>query len=203
MHARGLGLDGSIRRECNLGKVLAVAALAVVTGVTLPSTAQDLEFKGSKFGDSTAAFQGLQRGYVCMDGRDPCELLVWFIPDGREDATMTYAGEPARGFSARFMNDRLAHVLVHIKPSSYERVVVGLSSKYGKPTRVDRSVVKNRMGTSFQQASSTWVRKDGTIHVLRYGSGLDEGLVSIGSVEWNKDLARREAEAKAKSKIDL
>ena len=174
----------------------------VIALASLGANAQGVDFKGSKFGDTTAQFQELQRGFVCADGGDPCRMLAWSTPEGREDATMTYAGETAKGFYAKFDEDKLVSVEVRIRPESFDRVLVGLTGKFGKP-KLHRSVVQNRMGVKFDQVSASWSRKDGLILARRYAEDVSSGVIHLVSPGLAKQIQTNEAAANNKAKSDL
>lgn len=169
---------------------------------SLGANAQSMDFKGSKFGDTTAQFQELQRGFICADGSDPCRMLVWSTPDGREDATMTYAGETAKGFYAKFDEDKLVSVEVRIRPESFDRVLAGLTGKFGKP-KLQRSVVQNRMGAKFEQVTASWSRKDGLILASKYTDEVTSGVIHLVSPGLARQALANEAAANRKAKSDL
>lgn len=175
----------------------------VLSGLVGLANAQGIDFKGSKFGDSTEQFMAAQQGFRCMRGSQPCELMAVFAPEGRDDMLITYAGEPVRSISASFKADRLQQVSIRIKPESAETIVTTLSKRYGKPTKVSRSEAQTKAGAKFSQVITMWRRKDGDIDVLRYGATIDAGYVTLSSPEWLADAKERAKQDEKKASDDL
>ena len=93
----------------------------------------------------------------------------------------------------------LSSVWVFYPPQSTEQVIGALTEKYGKPTRVDSSTVQNRMGAAFEQNSTRWVRRDGTIVARRYAASLDHGLaILFGLDEYRRATATADPKKSSK-----
>lgn len=177
--------------------------LAICIAMTGLAHGQALEFKGSRFGESQAEFRDKQPGLQCPWPKQTCDVMDWSAPEGRDDAMMTYAGEPMRAVEAQFEDGRLMAVTIEVKSESFDSVRTALVGKYGRPTSTLRSKVKTKIGATFDQVVVSWIRKDGVIRLSRYGDTIETGVVSLRSAEWVKKQAGKNAEAERKAAADL
>lgn len=94
---------------------------------------------------------------------------------------------------AQFEDTGLRRVTVEFSPSSFDRLEKALRERYGPPSTENRETMQNRMGATFENQRSTWIKASGVLWNTKYASSLDRGAVHILSQEeWDRTKQREE-----------
>jgi hypothetical protein len=72
---------------------------------------------------------------------------------------------------------RLYMVMVTPRSDHYQTIVDALAVKYGKPTDVAVSKVKNRMGAEFNDEVATWKNDSSSITVKKFNDNIGQSIV--------------------------
>lgn len=171
-------------------------AIAAICLSTLPASGQAIEFKGVKLGATREEFTTAHPRFDCKPRYmyDPCETYWMLRPKGDWYDDPSYAGEKVESIFVNFKDEKLARVSIDFRSESFERIVLAVTSKYGKPNRMLRSTVETRLGVKRQNDHVMWSKPDGEISISRYGSTIDNGVVLMRST--STIAADREAEKK-------
>lgn len=103
---------------------------------------------------------------------------------------------------ANYINDALVRVDISIALISYQSIMEALITKYGKPARVTKQEVRNRMGAKFEDEESTWKAGGVTLNLQKYGYDLTKSLVTYildSSVPEVNDRMKKRTSESAKS----
>jgi hypothetical protein len=67
--------------------------------------------------------------------------------------------------------------------SHFGTVLKALGDRYGTPDSFEKPIVKNRMGTEFENAIAVWKKAGVTLKVEKYGPNLDTSTVTY-TTDW-------------------
>lgn len=172
---------------------------------------EDLSYKGVALGDSKATF--MQRlphydcsGLGCSFNLDRCygssvgimndEVYESYKKKGRECIEGTsFGGTTVEHGYASFIDGKLSKLTLTTQTSNMEMLSAVLEEKFGQPASVDRTPVKTRAGTTFQNWVKTWNSQKGVMLVSLHGSSIDEGIIVLMSHE----AEQKENESRKKS----
>lgn len=79
---------------------------------------------------------------------------------------------------ANYINDALVRVDISIALTHYQSIMEALITKYGKPARVKKQEVRNKMGAKFEDEESTWMAGGVTLTLQKYGRDLTKSSVT-------------------------
>lgn len=186
-----------------MGMKNVIAAVALSAASCL-AWAQDLEFKGLRFGMTLEEVQEVHKGARCQRGSSPCEMFS--IEDQLYQSgasVMTFGGVPATLLMGEMLAGRTQAFSARIKSAQFDAVAAAIATKYGPPTSRAKSAVTTRLGATFEQETLTWDRKDGAIIAKRYATSIDQSQVAVFSNDWVKNASSRATGAAIKGAADL
>lgn len=124
------------------------------------------------------------------------------IPLGSpSEALSTLGGAKVKVWQVTLQNGRSVAVHVTLPSGEFDQVKASMVERFGKPVAQESSVVSNRMGAKFDQASYSWTKGGSTIVIKKRGAQVDEMLVSLTSATALREFAAgREAEIRKGAK---
>jgi hypothetical protein len=97
-------------------------------------------------------------------------------------------------------NSPIQEVQVNFKSDNYGKLLDLMLNKFGLPAKTEKSVVKNRMGATFDKVSNFWNISGHSIYLTNIGGKIDEGFLRV----CHPDQVRRDIEKSRKEgKSDL
>lgn len=141
-----------------------VAALALVSTCSVNA----LEIKGLKIGQPVdcASIKALETrsgtfSDACNNGRPSWYTETEFL-NGKAMLRLTQS--PDRVLLSVAVGESVGF--------NFEEALDALTVKFGAPTLIDKSVIQNRMGASFDQIEATWVDGDETLVLRKHGASI-------------------------------
>lgn len=167
------------------------AALMGTIFLASAQTPESFSYKGVALGSSLSAFSAALPLYKCGEAsctysRQECAPVTGsgnsqeFTRrlDECRDGT-SYGGALITYGRATFIDGKLASIYL-ISPWM-ERLDKALSEKYGSPSAIDTTPVKNKMGAEFPNWVKTWSIGSDRLTVSQRASKIDEGSVLVES----------------------
>lgn len=156
------------------------------------SAASGLEVKGIQLGSPESDVIAAMKSPHCSESKGAryCHDI------GRP----TFGGQPVEMLSAEIKEGGTATVLVSFKERSFSAVIAALQAKYGEPSSDKSSVVKNRMGASFDHREVSWVQGEQVLVARQRSGSIDKSsvmLVSLSNLERAKEERSERAERDA------
>lgn len=97
----------------------------------------------------------------------------------------------------------LGKITLLLKASEFPAVRTALRSKFGTPTKVERSTVRNTAGAPFPDEVHTWVRADGVVMAAWRAGAVDTASVLfVSKAQMAQDVAE-EHQRRKKQRTDL
>ncbi|WP_157198179.1 hypothetical protein [Methylomonas sp. DH-1] len=114
------------------------------------------------------------------------------IPSYSCSGNTTVAKEPASVFVVIDTESIVKVVEMKLSPDSYDNVNLELIKKYGVPSKINNSIVKNIFGVHFEQSISTWVDKNGNeIFYSKYTSSLDKSYLRFSTRSYRDSIEEK------------
>jgi hypothetical protein len=93
-------------------------------------------------------------------------------------------------------------IIIYVKENHFSDIVNALNEKYGA-VKPKISVVKNRMGVSFENAKYLWRKTGAVLEAERYGKNLETSQVIYRTDFCLEEFGRRKAESNKQKAGDL
>jgi hypothetical protein len=186
-------------------------------------SAHALDIKGIRIGDTKNAVEarlGVTRwGLACKPlaenmrpadgaGDIECDIPAPNIkPDQLDDKKLQdrveiyrrssrYAGESVN-ILYRFHHDTLAHIIVQgIPSSSYDDIEKQLEAKFGTPTSLENSSMKNREGAELANTTARWTAGKQELTFERYGPTPTETWFDVVDTDYRAAVAVKDRHRK-------
>ena len=97
-----------------------------------------------------------------------------------------------------FTEDTLNEIGFAFKPTNYKALKDALIEKYGKPTQVEKELLQNNMGATFEGESASWKMKNGEVIISQYNGSTELGSILMHSPEYIKQNNEKRKDDKAK-----
>lgn len=185
--------------------------MAVLAASALAAHADSFSYKGVKLGDTIEQFKQALPQYECTDTsctyiRDSCARVSGLgssseysrkLDECREGTS--FGGALVTYGRAEFIDGALAKL--YITSPWMTQLNDALTGKFGAPTSVDNTPVRNKMGTEFPNWIKTWVLGTDVMVVSQRASKVNEGSVLIsGPAAQEQARTRRQEQIKAGAK---
>lgn len=146
------------------------------------------DVKGWRLGMTRAELVAAEPRFQCKPSGPDC-----FLIPGDE-----YGPTRARGYVARFVDDRAVALHVVVPSEAFAPLVASLEARYGPPAKRVAGTVQNRAGATFPDRTVEWRRGAETLVARERSANVDEAAVTLTSEAGDRALAReREAAARA------
>ena len=177
-----------------------------------------VEFKGVPMGASLETFKITNPNFECKDSAGSVTDCYFFVSSkpcpgvyspeltgciDRFKKQSSYGGIQAKNFSAHFRNDALGMVLISISPQNFNDLLDALSLKYGKPHKLNHTIIQNRMGATFDDSEAKWIGNSANITLKKYSGSIDRGYVSLASHAYVEASIKERSEKRGKAASDL
>ncbi len=171
----------------------------VVILLFLPLTlsASEIEFKGVRLGSSEEIVKQQFPSVSCNDGDGILSDRSCSLEDS------TYAGYPA-DIRFYFYTDKLHAISIFNHASNrFDEIVSTIQQKYGKPSKLEKKKVQNRMGAVYTNIIYTWKIGRNSIEAILYSISLDESQFEYTTDFYHKEFERRRLKKEKDTTKDL
>ncbi len=162
-----------------------------------PAYADGLELKGLAPGMTKGEVLKKYPKLTCgrFEGMENCAYFPEFgreSPASRVKELDTLAGVPVNSWSVSFVGTAAGHIGVRLGARHFDHVMQAFRERLGAPREVKNSTVTTNMGVKYEQAEALWGSGDSVISIRRYGSTIDEMVVTLSSQKLALEFGRKQ-----------
>lgn len=132
-----------------------------------------------------------------------CSSSSYLGPNRHNLTFQDTIGDALVGAIMKFLDKKFEAVELKFKPHSYRGLSEAFLAKYGEPDSVRDSVVKNRLGTEFQNQTIVWAGKQVRIVMRKLATKIDESDVHITTHRWRESSAELQKDTRDKAVKDF
>jgi hypothetical protein len=145
-----------------------------------------LDFKGLALKSDISIIEKDTR-FECKDPQAPIADIVCMLKPYEQE---TIAGAPIESYFLSYYDGKLENIRISFKEDHFSRVADALVIKYGSVSP-HKTIVKNRMGASFENVLYLWTRNDSRLSAERYSSNLETSTIIFQTSHWSDEFAKR------------
>lgn len=188
-------LNASMGEGVTVDRFLLIAVCWMLCG-----SAFALELRSQKLGSSEQQLLAQYPNLDCHTTGGPaaavadrrCDVSYVTRAKSGADYMLVLADEPVLMTTWHFFDDRLGKLSFWMGTGSFEQVLAAMREKFGRESNYRRVPVQNLMGAKFTNEIAQWKRGDEAIEIERYSDDLDHMMVSLHSIGYLREAARRE-----------
>lgn len=133
-------------------------------------TMEPKDYRGVPFGATEEEVTKVMMGLTCYD-----------FENHRNCAGFHKIGEvQVQNLISFSLDGKFSAVILNFKSEDFDFLKSVLIEKYGEPSKVERSPLKNRMGATFEQEHLFWQGKTMRVQALKYTDTISNGVAGIG-----------------------
>lgn len=157
------------------------------------------EFKGVELGSNISIVKDTGR-FSCHKSEDWNVADVLCTP--KYGSTETIAGVPVTFLGFFYYGDNLGSIYITFREHDFAHVAEALVEKYGQAIK-KTTLLRNRMGATFENVTYVWRRGSGILIADRYAGTVDKSSVRYQASEAIEEFHRRDKSSVKKGAKDL
>jgi hypothetical protein len=165
---------------------------ALAKGAIAKANAAPIALKSLAPGMSVEEIRAIHPQISCdapPKGKGLCHYFTKYAIGGASQALATLGGANVDTWQIILQDGKCAAVHVILPTEEFHLVKASMVERFGKPAAHELSIVTNRMGAKFDQATYRWTRGGSTVVIKQRGAKVDEMLVSLTSAASIREFA--------------